>query len=59
MIDVIIPVYKAEKTLIRTLSSILEQTIVDKVKVIIVVDGDDYYDTLYITHFVLLNVYHD
>ena len=39
-IDVIIPAYKAQKTIIRTLSSICEQTIRDRLNVIIVNDGE-------------------
>ena len=37
-IDVIIPAYKAQKTILRTLSSIAAQTILDKVDVTIVND---------------------
>lgn len=37
-IDVIIPAYKAQKTILRTLSSIAEQTIIDDVEVTIVND---------------------
>lgn len=39
-IDVIIPVYKALKTLPRALASVLEQTIVDQVRVFLVIDGE-------------------
>lgn len=39
-IDVIIPAYKAQKTIIRTLSSICEQTIRERLNVIIVNDGE-------------------
>ena len=38
-IDIIIPAYKAQETIIRTLSSIAMQTIVDKVEVTIVNDA--------------------
>lgn len=38
-IDIIIPAYKAHKTIIRTLSSIAEQTIVDDLHVVIVNDA--------------------
>ena len=41
MIDVIIPVYKAEKTLPKTLASIMEQSILDKLKIYLVIDGDE------------------
>lgn len=37
-IDVIIPAYKAQKTILRTLSSIAEQTIIDDIEVTIVND---------------------
>ena len=37
-IDVIIPAYKAQKTIMRTLSSIAEQTIIDDIEVTIVND---------------------
>lgn len=39
-IDVIIPAYKAQGTILRTLSSICEQSIREKLNVIIVNDGD-------------------
>lgn len=40
IVDVIIPAYKAQHTIIRTLSSIAEQTIREKLTVTIVNDGD-------------------
>lgn len=40
-IDVIIPAYKAQNTIERTLASIVMQSIVDKVSVIIVNDADE------------------
>ena len=40
IIDIIIPAYKAQDTIDRTLSSIAEQSIVDKIKVTIVNDKD-------------------
>lgn len=39
-IDIIIPAYKAQNTLLRTLSSIASQEIVDDVEVTIVNDAD-------------------
>ena len=42
-IDIIIPAYKAQKTIIRTLASIATQTIVDKLDVTIVNDADGDY----------------
>lgn len=39
-IDVIIPVYKAHDTIIRTLCSIGTQTIIDQINVVLVNDGD-------------------
>jgi len=39
-IDVIIPAFKAQETIIRTLSSIVMQSIVENIKVIIVNDAD-------------------
>ena len=39
-IDVIIPAYKAQGTILRTLSSIAEQAILDDVEVTIVNDHD-------------------
>jgi glycosyltransferase involved in cell wall biosynthesis len=47
MVDIIIPAYKAQNTIYLTLSSILTQTFVDKVKVTIVndcINEDDNYD---------------
>ena len=40
-IDVIIPAYKAQNTILRTLSSIAEQEILDDLEVTIVNDADD------------------
>ena len=40
-IDIIIPAYKAQKTILRTLSSIALQEIIDDLEVTIVNDGDD------------------
>lgn len=43
LIDIIIPAYNARDTLDRALSSIAMQTIIDKIKVTIVSDGDNVY----------------
>lgn len=40
-IDVIIPAYKAQETIVRTISSILIQSILDKITITIVNDADD------------------
>jgi len=40
LIDIIIPAYKAQKTIVRALSSIACQTIIDKISVTIVNDAD-------------------
>lgn len=47
-ITIIMPLYKGEKTLKRALASVLQQTIVDKLHTVIVVDGEikEQYDTL-------------
>ena len=39
-LDVIIPAHKAQNTILRTLSSIAQQTILDKIVVTIVNDAD-------------------
>lgn len=41
MIDIIIPAYKAQNTILRTLSSIMVQSILDKLTVTIVNDADE------------------
>lgn len=43
LIDIIIPAYNARDTLDRALSSIAMQTVIDKIKVTIVSDGDNVY----------------
>lgn len=43
LIDIIIPAYNARNTLDRALSSVAMQTIIDKIKVTIVSDGDNVY----------------
>lgn len=41
MIDIIIPAYKAQNTILRTLGSIMTQSILDKLTITIVNDADD------------------
>jgi len=47
LIDIIIPAYNSSKTIVKTLSSIVMQSIVDKCKITIVNDGgEEYYNII-------------
>lgn len=46
MIDIIIPAYHAHDTIIKTICSIVEQTISDKVRITIINDGDSTYSSI-------------
>ena len=58
MIDLIIPIYNAEKTLDLTLMSIKMQTIVDKITVYLIDDcSEDNYEEIYSYIFDMLRLF--